>query len=218
LALDYWTIKLKDKINALPEEVIYGNYAKYKDRFLRNPDGSPLAILDLKENLGRVNTDGVDVSLTLRSGATAYGNLTFTLDGTYVHQYEYQDERDGPYTQNVGRYAANNPVFRWKHNAALNWRLGVWSATLAQSFKSGYQDQNLDIAPQFLNHVPSYSLWNLTASYSGIAGLTLTAGVKNLLDKEPPFSNQGTLFQKGYDPRYTDAVGRALYLRGSYAF
>jgi iron complex outermembrane receptor protein len=218
LALDYWTIKLKDKINALPEEVIYGNYAKYKERFLRNPDGSPLAILDLKENLGRVNTDGVDVSLTLRSGATAYGNLTFTLDGTYVHQYEYQDERDGPYTQNVGRYAANNPVFRWKHNAALNWRLGVWSATLAQSFKSGYQDQNLNIAPQFLNHVPSYSLWNLTASYSGIAGLTLTAGVKNLLDKEPPFSNQGTLFQKGYDPRYTDAVGRALYLRGSYAF
>jgi iron complex outermembrane receptor protein len=218
LALDYWNIKLKDKINALPEEVIYGNYAKYKDRFLRNPDGSPFAILDLKENLGRVNTDGVDVSLTLRSGSSAYGSFVFALDGTYVHKYEYQDERDGPFTQNVGRYAANNPVFRWKHNASLNWRMGVWSATLAQSFKSGYTDQNLDIADQFLNHVPSYSLWNLTASYTGIKGVTLTAGVKNLLDKDPPFSNQGTLFQKGYDPRYTDAVGRAIYLRGSYTF
>ncbi|KQV91318.1 TonB-dependent receptor [Massilia sp. Root351] len=218
LALDYWNIKLKDKINALPEEVIYGNYTKYKDRFLRNPDGSPFAILDLKENLGKVNTDGIDLSLTLRSGGTAYGNFTFALDGTYVHKYEYQDEREGPYTQNVGRYAANNPVFRWKHNASLNWRMGVWSATLAQSFKSGYTDQNLDMEPQFRNEVPSYSLWNLTASYSGIKGLVLTAGVKNLLDKDPPFSNQGTLFQKGYDPRYTDAVGRAIYLRGSYTF
>ncbi|WP_328595506.1 TonB-dependent receptor [Rugamonas rivuli] len=218
LALDYWNIRLKDKINALPEEAIYGDYAKYKERFLRNPDGSPYAILDLKENLGKVNTDGVDMSLTLRSGTTGYGNFTLTVDGTYVHKYEYQDERDGPFIQNVGRYAANNPVFRWKHNAALNWRLGTWSATLAQSYKSGYTDQNLDIAPQFKNSVPSYSLWNLSGTYTGFAGLSLTAGVKNLLDKEPPFSNQGTLFQKGYDPRYTDPVGRALYARASYTF
>jgi len=218
LALDYWNIKLKDKINALPEEAIFGDYAKYQARFLRNPDGSPYAILDLKENLGKVNTDGVDVSLTLRSGPTSVGGFTLTLDGTYVHKYEYQDEREGPYTQNVGRYAANNPVFRWKHNLALNWKLGDWAATLAQSFKSGYTDQNLDIADEFLNKVPSYALWNTSASYTGIKGVTLTAGVKNLLDKDPPFSNQGTLFQKGYDPRYTDAVGRSVYLRGSYSF
>ena len=218
LALDYWNIRLKDKINALPEEAIYGDYAKYQARFLRNPDGSPYAILDLKENLGKVNTDGVDMSLTLRSGTTGYGNFTLTVDGTYVHKYEYQDERDGPFIQNVGRYAANNPVFRWKHNAALNWRLGTWSATLAQSYKSGYTDQNLDLAPEFKNSVPSYSLWNLSGTYTGFAGLSLTAGVKNLLDKEPPFSNQGTLFQKGYDPRYTDPVGRALYARASYTF
>ena len=191
---------------------------RYQDRFLRNPDGTPYAILDLKENLGKVNTDGLDVSLSLRSGNNPYGNFSLTVDGTYVHKYEYQDERGGAYTQNVGRYAANNPVFRWKHNAALNWRLGVWSATLAQSYKSGYTDQNLGIATQFLNDVPSYSLWNLSGTYTGFKGVSLTAGVKNLFDKEPPFSNQGTLFQKGYDPRYTDAVGRAIYLRGSYTF
>ena len=222
LALDYWNIKLKDKINSLPEEVIYKpeNFAKYRDRFLRNPDGSPFAILDLKENLGKVNTDGIDVSLTLRSGATSAGIFTFSLDGTYVHKYEYQDEREGPFTQNVARYAANNPVFRWKHNAVLNWKWDVWSASLAHNFKSGYTDQNLDLTPAspYWNEVPSYSLWNISASYTGVKGLTLTAGVKNLLDKDPPFSNQGTLFQKGYDPRYTDAVGRAIYLRGSYTF
>ena len=218
LAIDYWNIKLKDKISELPEATIYANYERYKDRFLRFPDGTPNAILDLKENLGKVNTDGVDVSLTLRSGASSFGNFTFTLDGTYVHKYEYQNERGGDFVQNVGRYADSNPVFRWKHNAVLGWRQGVWSASLAQAFRTGYTDQNLDIAKQYLNDVPSYSLWTLSGTYTGIKGLTLTAGVKNLLDKEPPFSNQGTLFQKGYDPRYTDPVGRALYLRGSYSF
>jgi iron complex outermembrane receptor protein len=69
-----------------------------------------------------------------------------------------------------------------------------------------------------VNRVESYSLWNVSASYTGIRGLTLIAGVKNLLDQDPPFSNQGTLFQKGYDPRYTDPTGRALYLRGSFTF
>ncbi|UUZ55779.1 TonB-dependent receptor [Massilia sp. H-1] len=53
LTADYWNIKLKDKIDALPEEIIYGDYQKYQARFLRNPDGSPFAISDFKENLGR---------------------------------------------------------------------------------------------------------------------------------------------------------------------
>ena len=41
-----------------------------------------------------------------------------------------------------------------------------------------------------------------------LEGLGLeAAGVKNILDKEPPFSNQGTVFQKGYDPREFALVG-----------
>ncbi|MBA5689598.1 TonB-dependent receptor [Rugamonas apoptosis] len=217
LAVDYWNIHLRDKIGALPEQSIYGNYDKYKALFLRNPDGSPYAISDLNDNLGEVKTDGVDVSLNLASGTSPYGSLSFTLDGTYVHKYDYQNERDGVFNQRVGIYNDDSVVFRWKHNAALNWRLGAWSASLSQSFKSGYTDQN-QVAEQFKQDIGHYALYNLSGTYTGIKGLTLTAGVKNLFDKEPPFSNQGTMFQKGYDPRYTDPIGRALYLRGSYSF
>ncbi|WP_342114092.1 TonB-dependent receptor [Pseudoduganella sp. OTU4001] len=217
IALDYWNIKLKDKIGALPEQTIYGNYAKYKDRFLRFPDGSPNAILDLNENLGRVKTDGVDLSATLSTGRTAYGSFTLTLDGTWVHSYEYQNERDGAYTQNVATYGDNGPILRWRHNAALTWRGGSWSATLSQNYKTGYTDQNL-VEAQYFNEVDSYQLWNVSATYTGWKGLTLTGGVKNLFDKDPPFTNQGTLFQKGYDARYADPIGRALYLRAAYSF
>ncbi|MDC8757267.1 TonB-dependent receptor [Janthinobacterium fluminis] len=217
VALDYWNIKLKDKISALPEQSVFGNYEKYKALFLRNADGTPYAIQDFNDNLGEVKTDGLDLSVNLRLPAKDYGNITLSLDGTYVHKYEYQNERNGEFIQNVGRYADNGPVFRWKHNLALNWRMGDWGATLAQSFTSGYTDQNL-VAPAFKGHVPSYSLFNVSGSYAGVPGLLLTAGVKNLLDKQPPFSNQGTMFQKGYDPRYTDPIGRAFYVRGSYTF
>ncbi|WP_311196690.1 TonB-dependent receptor [Rugamonas fusca] len=108
-------------------------------------------------------------------------------------------------------------MFRWKHHAALSWRLGPWGATLSQSFKSGYTDQN-QVDAQYKQDVGRYALWNFSGSYTGFKGLTLMAGVKNLFDKNPPFTNQGTMFQKGDDPRYTAPVGRALYLRGSYSF
>ncbi len=217
IAADYWNIQLKDKIAALPEQSIYGNYEKYKALFLRNPDGSPNAIENFLNNLGEVKTDGVDLSMTLRLPRTSVGNFTVTMDGTYVHTYDYQNERNGEFIHNVGRYADMAPVFRWQHTAALNWSNGPWGVNLSQSFKSSYQDQN-QVADEFKHKVEAYSLLNLSGSYSGVQGLTLTAGLKNLLDEQPPFSNQGTLFQKGYDPRFSDPIGRAVYLRASYAF
>ena len=217
MAFDYWNIHLKDKIAALPEQTIYGNYEKYKALFLRNPDGSPYAIENFLNNLGEVDTDGVDVSLTWRAPKSSFGGLSLTMDGTWVHNYEYQNERGGDFVQNVGRYADMAVVFRWQHTATIAWNSGPWGATLSNSYKTGYVDQNL-VDAQYVNKVPSYSLWNVSGSYSGYKGLTLIAGIKNILDEEPPFTNQGTLFQKGYDPRYTDPVGRALYVRASYAF
>jgi iron complex outermembrane receptor protein len=48
--------------------------------------------------------------------------------------------------------------------------------------------------------------------------LTLRAGVKNLLDTPPPFSNQAYFYLSGYDPSYTDPRGRFYYLSASYRF
>ena len=212
LAADYWNIKLKDKIDALPEETIYGDYAKYQARFLRNPDGSPFAILDLKENLGRVNTDGIDVSAVWRLPKTSFGGLTLSMEGTWLNSYEYQNEQGGAFSENVGKFGDMFVKFRWQHALSLGWKSGPWGANLSNTYKTGYRDQGGE------RDVESYSLWNITGSYEAIKGLTLMAGVKNVFDKEPPLTVQSTLFQQGYDARYTDPTGRALYLRASYAF
>ena len=217
IAADYWRIRLKDKIAALPEQTIFGNFERYRSLFLRNPDGSPFAIENFLNNLGEVETDGVDVSVNARAMRGPMGSFTLGMEGTWVHSYEYQNERNGEFIQNVGRYADMGAVFRWQHTLTLGWASGNWSALLANTFKSSYDDQNF-VDPEFFNKVESYSLWNISGSYTGYRGLTLTVGVKNLLDEDPPFSNQGTLFQKGYDPRSTDPVGRALFMRASYTF
>ena len=40
----------------------------------------------------------------------------------------------------------------------------------------------------------------------------ITAGVRNLFDRDPPTTNQNQSFQVGYDPTYADPRGRFCYL------
>ncbi len=48
--------------------------------------------------------------------------------------------------------------------------------------------------------------------------LTLRAGMKNLLDTAPPFSNQSYYFLSTYDPTYTDPRGRTFAASMQYTF
>ena len=106
---------------------------------------------------------------------------------------------------------------RWKSYTALNWNMGPWTATLANNYQSGYTDYNTDPNGD-LRHVGSLSLWDLQGSYTGFKSWTLTAGVKNLFDTNPPLTNQGNTFQAGYDPSYYDARARFVYGSLTYSF
>jgi iron complex outermembrane receptor protein len=62
------------------------------------------------------------------------------------------------------------------------------------------------------------SLWDLQGSYSGFKNWTLTLGVKNLFDTNPPVTNQQNTFQLGFDPSYYDPRARFVYGSVRYAF
>jgi iron complex outermembrane receptor protein len=69
--------------------------------------------------------------------------------------------------------------------------------------------------------VGAYSVWDLQGRYEGIKNTSLTLGIRNLLDRPPPVSNQGSLsgdFQAGYDPTAADPRGRMYYVALRYAF
>lgn len=216
-SIDYWNIHIKNTISGLPEQSIFGDPVKYADRYVRNPDGTLAYVVQINDNLGDTKTSGVDVGLNWRLGKTAWGNFAFSLDGTYVSKYDYQNEKNGEFIHNAGRYADANPVFRWRHTASILWNSGPWGVNLTQTYLSHYTDASPGVDGKD-RKVPAYTLYNVSASYSGVKNLVLTAGIKNLFDKNPPFTNQDTQFQVGYDPRYTDAIGRALFIRANYQF
>ena len=142
------------------------------------------------------------------------GNVTLSANGTYVIGYEYQREIGGPFIQNTGRFIDTGVIFRWKHSLQATYARPGWSLGLAQRYQRGYGDEN-KVAAAFSNRVASYQVFDLFASFTPIKLLSFNVGVRNLLDQDPPFSNQGQTFQKAYDPRYTDPTGRAFFVRAN---
>jgi len=219
VSADYWNIKLKDQISALAEQTIFADFAKYRDLFVYDAAGTRLNyVLDITSNLGEVHTRGLDLSLLYRLPRNPFGNVSLSIDGTYVNKYDYQNERGGPFTENAGRYADATPVFRWRHNLLLTLVKGDYTFNLANRYMSHYVDQNTAVAAEFANNVGHYSTWSLSTTFTGNKQFELTAGIKNLFDEEPPFTNQVTNFQLGYDARYADPLGRTVYARLTYKF
>ena len=241
LELDGWSIAYKDHIGALAAETVFDDpttFAKYYHRNaegLLSTDGSSCpgtdcGYVDLSTyNQGRVITNGLDVVSSYRAALGAAGHLNLGLQSTWVHKYAYQDIPGSAYHQNVGVFTNGQPVFRWQHNAEASWNLASYTLGVAGHFKSGYLDQSPQdpiyaadgktVVGQHTNRVSDYATFDVYGSYAAASqGLSFTLGIRNLADRQPPFSNQVTVFQANYDPRFADPTGRTYYARGTYSF
>lgn len=217
LSLDLSKIVIRDTVGAtVDEESIVGDYEKYRDRYHYNAANTALDYINVSSlgNSGERMTKVVDVTAQWRAPRQAFGNVDFWFNGTYVLDDTFPLPGGEP-QNNVGVY---NGTVRWRHNAAVRWADGTWSLTLSQRYSSGYVDQNTGVAAQYHRNVAANSIWTLAGAYTGFANLTLSAGIKNLRNSDPPFSNQAPNPQTGYDPRFADPIGRAAYVRATYKF
>jgi iron complex outermembrane receptor protein len=232
LIVDYWKINKHGVIGSLDPAVVFGQFARYAPtNIIRGPvdpafpdlPGPIETVLLTRQNLGSLRTSGIDVDIHWHGPRTPFGNFGVRLEGAYTLAWEQQ--LDGTtYTSALGRRGLGiaGPVPRWKHYASLRWQLGPWNATLAQAYQRGYDDANMDRngapLPVPPRRVGSYEIWDVQMIYSGLLNATLALGVKNLMDRAPPFSNQPFSRQVGFDPVYADPRGRTLHARLTLAF
>ncbi len=232
LGIDYFWIQLKDTIsNGVPAATILADLGKYGSLVTRGAPGGglPGPIIDIDQtniNLGRTDLSGWDLDAKLSTGATPYGRFTFTINGTYLSKYDVQNP-DGSFTTALDT-ANNNTggvITRWKHYAAITWQAGAWSTTFNQSYQKSYTDLPGTFEdptdPAFKpRRVNAYDIYGVATTYTGVKNLSITLGIRNLFDTDPPYTNAGgqTSFQAGYDPTYADPRGRFFYGRIQYKF
>jgi len=216
LNVDYWNIEKTNLISTLGVDVILDNLAKYGSVVHRDDDGDIDWIDLIKENRGKQKISGLDLGVSLTGLKTALGEFGLRLNGTLTLKSKQQTGDGDPFVSNLGRFINDGVVQRWRHTVSVDWEQGPFSATVSNSFLSGYDDQH--VIGKADRKVSAYSLWNLSAAWEATKALTLRAGVQNAFDKSPPFSQQAWFFLSGYDPSYTDTRGRFAYVSAKYSF
>ncbi|MYM67153.1 TonB-dependent receptor [Pseudoduganella sp. FT55W] len=224
LTVDYWDIRKKDVISTLGEQIIVDNAAKYEGKYIeRDGDGYITNIILQKENQGKLNTSGVDLGVDYKTANSAAGRFSVNATGTLVLKYDRQFGPLEAERSNLGLFLNDQVIQKWRHRISFGWDRGPFNATLSNQFSSGYTDQNTTYDPVADSLLPSrrvkpYSLWDLTGSWAVSKQLKVRAGVLNLGDTAPPYSNQAYYFLAGYDPTYTDPRGRSAFISVSYAY
>jgi len=235
LGLDYWNIEKTDLISTLGDDVILSNPDKYGSLIHRNnesgltgcsydPTDTSICYIELrKENRGRQKASGLDFTIDFKGTPSSLGKFGAKLVGTLTLSSEKQTGFGDGFVSDLGKFVTDGVVQRWKHRLTFDWSMGAWSVALANNYSSAYTDQNSAIDNTAgtvvgANTVKAYSLWDLSAAWDFSHAITLRAGVKNLFDTPPPFSNQAYFFLNGYDPSYTDPRGRFGYISAKYSF
>jgi iron complex outermembrane receptor protein len=228
IGVDAFWIFLKDSIivGGLNSAFILSNAAnaqQYSSFLIRGaPDGNPsgvgpiIGIIQTTSNLFKVRVSGYDVDLKARPINSGGHKLLLRLDGSYIWDFKRQNA-DNTYTNSVDRAlnAGGGVIPRWRHVASATYETGPWAGTVAQNFQKGYRDLTGNFATE-PRKVASYETWDALLTFTGIKAVKLALGVKNVLDRDPPYTNAGGQFAAGYDIAYADVRGRFVY--GSVAF
>ncbi len=227
-SVDFWQIDLTDRIGAISGQLLVSRYAQYAQYVTRNADGDIESITSPTFNLGGDKTRGADVNLT-GNWKTDLGQFVTTVDGTYTSSFKSRFSEADPYTELVGKFGDTTNGFnlhvRWKHAANITWAQGPWSTTFSQNYTGSYQAERDGFGSGFTaagapDRIKSYTLYNLTGTYTGIKNLSITAGIKNLFDTKPSFSNHNVdnVAGAGWDGRVGDPRLRSFILRLNYKF
>lgn len=231
VAFDYYNIKHDNRVTDPNPNYVVANFpecpggcANGTDRAVRNPDdiaaNAPGALFGTATtdpnrpgvfrsyfNATKQQTDGFDAEIRYRFSVGGWGNFTTVLFGTYIRNFDRQDNPGGELNHYVGTYEYP----RIRANATAFWEIGGWATTLRYNWRDSF-DQFYQVQKE---KVDSYGTWDLQVAYKGFKNLTVTAGAINLFNQEPPFGDQQWT---GYVDTVDSPRGGFYYLSASYKF
>jgi iron complex outermembrane receptor protein len=191
--------------------------------------GSLASIQQQFENVSKTKTSGVDIAVQSKFD-TDWGKLDLGMTATYMLELSKFSTTLNAYGYNLaGTYTY--PKLNMNLTATL--RTGMFSNGLRVAYQSStslagdFNDQDYDLAGcDSLGwsasdcRVADYTRLDYNFSYTGIKNLTLTAFVRNVLNRRPPVDLRGLNESGGGQiiQHFEDTQGRSLRLKAEYKF
>jgi iron complex outermembrane receptor protein len=220
---DFWSINVDNVIGTITIPQLLANIAAFPDRITRT--NGIITQVDLRTgNFGSRRTQGIEFTANGNIDALG-GTFAAGFDGTLLLLKKEKLLPNLAYSNILGVFTqAGDLGLKFKYNLFLTYQRDGFGLSLSQIYRGGYINQALPASntrPDFNPRVKPYIIYNATISQRFGNKLTLTAGVKNLFDTDPPFaitydSNTGS--GSSWEPRVADPRGRSFTIQAEVKF
>ncbi|MEM8511250.1 iron complex outermembrane receptor protein [Massilia sp. MP_M2] len=233
VGLDWYNIKIANRITAIGADYvanecyIAGNQ-DYCSVIRRDPVTGQISALSRgNANLGAMETEGLDMSVSYRLPRTAYGQFTLRNETSYVDSFR---TNDGPGTE-WKQYAGELFYNRVKSNTNLDWAMGNWSATWGMRYFSPVKDACWDVQEQIecsmptfetadagtgANKLGSYVIHDVNVGFKTSWDGRILFGINNVFDKSPRIAYNTQASASAVDVDL--ALDRFFYVRYNQSF
>jgi len=233
--VDYYNIEIEDVISTIPvQSVLDGCYIDGTDSLCslvqRSQSGQIEFISLNNQNLALLTAEGIDID-TDYGFETDFGDISLRMVGTYRIEDGFRSFDGEPLFNCSGYFGGRfgqcgEPTPEWKHTVfvthsindlttTLRWRyIGETTADDALD-PSGALDDFRDLRATTID---AYNYFDLTAAYDFGEKISVSVGIQNLLDEEPPI--QGDSFQEQANtwPATYDPFGRSYFIQTTFNF
>jgi iron complex outermembrane receptor protein len=203
----------------------------YCDGISRATTGGINGFANQLQNLGSIETDGLDFDLFWTLPSTDWGQFRVAWQNTWVNDFQARNEIGELEPRGVGIEVNDSAIPEWTSSLSLVWTRGDFSAGWTARHISDMTESCGDawsfevcsdpdpVAETGSNRFGSTTYHDLQGSWNAdwFSGTTFTLGVNNLFGKEPPICLSCSL--NGYDPsNYDLPAGRFVYARAEVKF
>jgi iron complex outermembrane receptor protein len=234
----YWDIRLDGAISAVDAQYqinrcVLGRVDSFCDGISRNSTGAIFSFSNALQNLGGINVRGLDLTINYRMPRQDWGRLRALSNSSLLLAYD----QISPSTTGFDTVHLVGQVFgtperaypRFKSNLALGWQYKGLDATLTTRYIHSLKEPCVGLAayPTTCSNFRSddtlsfnrlgirvYNDVQVTWSPDFDHGLSVTAGVNNLLNRDPPACFSCSL--NGFNGQTYDVPGVFGYLSASY--
>jgi iron complex outermembrane receptor protein len=236
-----YRIRITDAIQATDAQGLLNRCAvtlnpQYCDTITRNAIGDVTLINDTLENLGRIDTSGIDFGVTWLGNETAIGSFNASLQGTYLKYYRQLDGLTNalePQAPDIEVGGGTDGMPRVKAQLQLGWTRGNWGANWTMRYISAMIEDCAGAAglpvcrdphstsPRF----PDGANPQGAAVYNDVrvnwtlpikTPVTLAGGINNVVAHEAPLCLSCQL--NGYDASNYPLPGRFWYVSAGVKF
>jgi outer membrane receptor protein involved in Fe transport len=191
-------------------------------------------------NLGRLDVKGIDFAANYRLPQFAFGQFNIGLQATYMQQVQIQTVPGsdtntvyqaagvmgwfGSQLGNVCPFAAGGMCFfpRVRGQLSVDWQLGPWSAGWRMRGTSPFTMADAPADQKKIENFWRYGTYIYNDFNVGYdiqpINTTVTAGVNNVFDKQPPFLGGFRSLNSNTDPQDFDTIGRYYWARVTVKF